>query len=942
MRNHVRAASLAVLLSALAPCLASAFGKDLLDLCGAYVGRGQREMFLHRRQVVEQERARLTRSAQGEVAPTAATALNQDAGQIALLDDSAGVVARRNPFNLDRRTLIFTPAQSGYQTTLGDDTFDAAASQSGTKLDGLGDDDTRAVTLPFGFRFFGTNYNQAWVNSNGTLTFTTGDVDANAFYGHFVAGPPVIAACFTDLDPSVPTAAVRVLAEKTRVVITWALVPLASSPSFGVPRIENFQIRLYPTGAIEIAYRSTNPPDAIVGITAGNLQPVTLGDFASGVSAAPAGGLAEIFSATDAVDIVYAAQRFYQTHDDAYDYLVFYNAVNVAADSGVVAYELTARSNAEGYGDAPTEIGADFGSRRRLRAVMNMGPLSQYPTNPSGLVFSRSPIGDTPLTLLTHEAGHLFLAFVSVPDPAIAGSHPMLGKALAHWAFPFNSEASVMEGNRIVDRGSTASPRFATTATVEGYSPLDQYLMGFREPQDVPPTFVVLNSGQAATRSPQVGVQFGGSRLDVTANDIAALYGRRTPDSTVAQRQFRFGFVLILPAGADPSSRGPWAAQIAQVDRYRTEFEAFYAKASSGRGSADTGLRSAVTLSMAPATGVVLNSEATASLELTRPAGAPITFTLHKPNNVLLSPASLTIPAGASHASFSVFGGREGVEEFTAEPSDAAYETASARVQVSAVSALHLALANPAAGVSALRIEDPNRLPYGGVRVNALVLGGSPLDSPLVTSGPSGRVLFNWNGTGALLAALEGVTGGPAITPGGVVQGASFGPRLGTGAFVTIFGQHLSGAQLRINGALAPTSFVADTQVNFLSPANLPPGPAEISLETPLGLAIVRAAFNAYAPGIFSSSIQINGRTISFYATGAMAPADALRVQVDGANVAATLANPTAGGRLGALFDGIQKLAAALPQLPPGTHTLSLSVNGIVSNTVTFEVALGN
>ena len=57
----------------------------------------------------------------------------------------------------------------------------------------------------------------------------------------------------------------------------------------------------------------------------------------------------------------------------------------------------------------------------------------------------------------------------------------------------------------------------------------------------------------AETRTPQVGIGFNGNRLDVTARDIANKYGRRTPDSTVAQRHFRFGFVLIVPAGAAPS-----------------------------------------------------------------------------------------------------------------------------------------------------------------------------------------------------------------------------------------------------------------------------------------------------------------------------------------------------------------------------------------------------
>src|SRR5262249_14932426 len=163
------------------------------------------------------------------------------------------------------------------------------------------------------------------------------------------------------------------------------------------------------------------------------------------------------------------------------------------ADAGVVAYELTSRSSGLGYADEPTDIGVEFGSKHRLHAVMNMGPLSQYPLDPNAIVPARGTVGDTALTLLGHEAGHLFLAFVSVPDPSQPGSKPMLGRALAHWAFTYDSEASLLEGNRIEDRGTGASPRFATTATVQGYSPLDQYLMGFRAPDEVPTTFVVLN-----------------------------------------------------------------------------------------------------------------------------------------------------------------------------------------------------------------------------------------------------------------------------------------------------------------------------------------------------------------------------------------------------------------------------------------------------------------
>ena len=51
---------------------------------------------------------------------------------------------------------------------------------------------------------------------------------------------------------------------------------------------------------------------------------------------------------------------------------------------------------------------------------------------------------------------------------------------MSHWAFVFNSEASLLEGERIVDRGPRLRPEFLTTDTAQAYAPLDQYLMGFR------------------------------------------------------------------------------------------------------------------------------------------------------------------------------------------------------------------------------------------------------------------------------------------------------------------------------------------------------------------------------------------------------------------------------------------------------------------------------
>ena len=150
--------------------------------------------------------------------------------------------------------------------------------------------------------------------------------------------------------------------------------------------------------------------------------------------------MAERFSGADSVDIFSAAQKFYRNHEDSYDYLVIYNTMSIPADTSAVAYEVTVRNSRSGYGDPKTDVGIQAGSQKRLQAILNMGPLTQYPKDPGAKVPARLSVGDTPLTVIAHETGHLFLAYVSVEDES--GNLPMLGFQSAHWNFLFNSEAA--------------------------------------------------------------------------------------------------------------------------------------------------------------------------------------------------------------------------------------------------------------------------------------------------------------------------------------------------------------------------------------------------------------------------------------------------------------------------------------------------------------------
>jgi uncharacterized protein (TIGR03437 family) len=776
------------------------------------------------------------------------------------------------------------------------------------------------------------------------------------------------------------------------VVITWSEVPLFSS--FGAGAFQTFQVRLYPDGRVEFAYRGAAAPDSVVGISPGGLRgSAAIIPLADGSAEEFTGAIAERFSSSSEIDIVTASQRFYETHDDAYDYLIFYNALGIPASSSAVAFQVTVRSATEGIGDKPVNAGAEFGSPRRLQAVLNMGPLSQYPRDPNAPVPARFPTGDTPLSLLAHEFGHLFLAFTSIADPENASARPMLGRGGVHWAFAYNSDASFLEGNRIADLGAGAVPRFTTTATVERFSALDQYLMGFRAPEEVPGSFVVLNPTIAsATRPPQAGVNFNGTRRDVSVADLVAIEGRRAPDHTVAQRRFRVAFVLIVPSGAAPS-----AAELAQIEAYRVSFPGYFAAAVDSRAAVETTLRRAVHFSAAPARGVVFRSGATASIEIEERRSADLVFAVSSRFGYAGVPEAVVLPAGATRVAFTLRGLQTGVDEVTLEPADPAYERASARIQVQEFGpALRLAVAAgdkqsnahpaPLPQPVVFRVTDANRLGYPGVPVRALASAGGSVEPAEVLSDENGLAAFRWtpaaggiNFLEASIPAIPSATarasalGRPTITPNGVVNAASFAPRVAPGSFASIFGGSLAAGfagsfsspfvtrfndiTVSVNGVLARLVSVSDSQINVLLPADLNPSlPATVTVVTPAGESAATVEVTPSAPGIFFDAATGLGAILvaNTGLTTAQRPAAAgefLEIYCTGLGVlradGTTGFTPqvTIGGRPAELFysgrtsiSGLYQVNVRVPDVPPGIQEVRMVSNGVASNTVRIQV----
>jgi uncharacterized protein (TIGR03437 family) len=931
-------------------------------VCGTTGTTPAEVLFLHR----QAERARAGRF-RPLVAAATASSTNRDIGNVAIIENRDGVVETLNQFDLDSATLTFTPAAGGtprYRYAYSGPGYDASAAAQGSPVVALGDDDSRQFTLPFAFPFYGATYRQVFLNSDGNLTFTAAEsASTSRSLGRLTGGPPRIAPLFDDLDPSQPGGGVRFFTDASHVVFSWVSVPEYSGSGLG--KAQTFQVRLFVDGSIQFSYSGVSPTSAVVGIAPGSAAPGTsVVSFHNDTSAEYAAAVAEPFGNTQEIDIVTLAQRFYETHDDAYDYLVIYNNMGVAAGATSLAYESTVRSSATGYGVPPADYGAQYGSASRLRSVMNMGRLQDYPLGPNAVVPVRTLSQDTPLTVLGHESGHLFLAFASIPDPNDPTAKPMIGYGGAHWSFVFNSEASLDEGEQLADLGGG---QFVTAAITQGFAPLDRYLMGFAPSTDVPDNtmFVVLHPSVSPLGHPESGVHFTGTKLPISVNDVIQAVGRRTPDSTVAQHRFRFGFILVVPEGAQDSS---FTDAVQQVETYRQQFAAAYTGFSANLGAADTTLNRGMRLSLFPAAGVVAGGSATATLSVQTAPAADLTVQLTAPAGHAQAPPKVTIAAGATSASFTVSGIGEGVEELLATPSDSSYETAFARVQVASAAQLTLRQASSAvAGFVAVQLTDANGLPYPGARLVAATTSGS-VKPTVANADAAGLASFEWAPGGGAVSQLKlSVEAAPTVTLtlnsgsavpviGAVVNAASYVAGVAPGSLATLFGVNLGGASVSLNGADVRPFYASDTQVNFYVPAAAPAGPNAITVSAPSGLQVsYNVTLVAVQPGIFSGGVvhadtgvsALNnpvraGDFISIYCTGlgpTRTAGDLARTTVTPVvYFGATAASPSYSGPAPG-FVGLNQVNVQVPAgLASGTVPLVLTSGTAYSNTVNIAV----
>lgn len=499
---------------------------------------------------------------------------DRDDNNIAILEDNNGdLIIPPHSFDLANTGLRFEPSGSSYSLARASADF---RTPLGSALSLEDDASTPSTAIPFAFDFFGRRSSSLFVNSDGNITFEEADyASTERGIARLTTGVPRIALFFADLDPS---AGGRVFLTSTpdAMTITWCAVP-----GFDLPQTLTAQATLLPGGAIEFRFGAASLADGIVALSPGrseSFEPIDLS--AATTPTVPAAAFGEQFISSPSLDMVAAARRFYATHPDNFEQLVFWTDIGVISDA--FAFHSRVQNAVDGIGVPSVNFSAELGSAGALEGVLNMDRVAKYGDSPT----SRSLRSLSPLGVIAHETGHRWLTRLRFRDANRQSSDVLLGRQLAHWSFFVDSDGSVMEGNEIQDLGGG---QFRTSSSAEKFSRLDLYAMGLARPDEVPSWFYIDAPVSSHSRedAPQSNVSITGTRRDVLIQDVIDVMGQRVPAAVDSPRQIRQAYVYITrPANSQLLRQ----IDLRSLARMREQFVAFFSTATENRMTVRTTL----------------------------------------------------------------------------------------------------------------------------------------------------------------------------------------------------------------------------------------------------------------------------------------------------------------------------------------------------------------
>ncbi len=169
----------------------------------------------------------------------------------------------------------------------------------------LGDDDFEQLDLGFTFPFQGQDWTSVFVNSNGNLTFGSGDTDWSESVFEFLNDQPRIAALWDDLRP--PSGGMVSVSRDTGTFT----VNFIGVPEYYSTGANTFSVTLVDDGSVTIAYGPVSAADGLVGLTEGNgaADPGETNLSAAG-SLSVVGTTYELFVFGDAFDLAFMILSF--------------------------------------------------------------------------------------------------------------------------------------------------------------------------------------------------------------------------------------------------------------------------------------------------------------------------------------------------------------------------------------------------------------------------------------------------------------------------------------------------------------------------------------------------------------------------------------------------------------------------------------------------------
>ena len=517
-------------------------------------------------------------------------------GSIIHLELDAGVVSN-NIFDLDGRTIRFTPAPGGFKAENLPLQWDASA---GAPLQG-----NLLRLTKFQFPFSGRNWDSMTVAATGLIGFGGGygDLGLGRFIHLQQAGPdivntiPLIAAFLkTRMNGS------RTVSEMDdRVAITWdTSEPVAGQQDVTFTRTPHrYQAVLHRDGRIDLSYREMTARDAVVGV-----YTVPAG----GASATTSTDLSSVRPTDAARPVIFEAFHHYslpgasnmacsviQALGDRFDFMVWY------ADFRVDDQEAGTRSVGD-IGQKVSGLGPRMDGGLRLQDYCSQGRLQVTWYQPvwTGAVQAqeRHPDGryagyNMAVAQIGHELGHRWStrtrAIVNGETIELRGPHDPWGMSGAtHWPasvstpvpFPFSRpvEASIMGGAHWKDNGDGTFTNLAngTMNPASGFSYLELYLMGFLPASKVPDFFILRNQ-RTVGRTPDGQTIVSAEKVPITIRDVIAHNGPRVPSFEDAPKAYSTALVAVTLKGRRPSD-----AMRAQLEGIGTAWIGYWSKVTGG------------------------------------------------------------------------------------------------------------------------------------------------------------------------------------------------------------------------------------------------------------------------------------------------------------------------------------------------------------------------